>query len=347
VEHHHSPIADGPRPVGDTDSDGDCDQTDIDNIDNWTSGYDVRYDADLNGLIEAADSTRASTFFQGTTMGWGVLSNPDVGNRKDYAGYEWDEAVSKYHIRHRVFDPALGRWLRRDPLDYLGAMNTYEYVASQPLIAFDPTGLIQWVPFTPQIYDRNLCGPIIIGWVRTDPPNNSIIQVWRSVNPVYQNIMGFGNPVQIPSDQDYWCHGFTFDGVSQRPPLSPFGSAVTMILNDEWECVCCTLATKGDIIIYYNANFGIMHSGKITQKVNKIGKDAAQQFDAIRSLNRSKWDCNGILAVRKVETDRANWGAFKYTCYRKRNPALPPNPLPCKTPNSEPGTDEATCIFIP
>jgi hypothetical protein len=103
-------------PCGDTDSDGDCDQTDIDNIDNWTSGYDVRYDADLNGLIEAADSTRASTFFQGTTMGWGVLSNPDVGNRKGYAGYEWDEAVSKYHVRHRVLDPHLGRWTRRYPL---------------------------------------------------------------------------------------------------------------------------------------------------------------------------------------------------------------------------------------
>jgi len=35
-------------PAGDTDSDGDCDQTDINNIDNWVSGYDVRYDLDLD-----------------------------------------------------------------------------------------------------------------------------------------------------------------------------------------------------------------------------------------------------------------------------------------------------------
>ena len=35
-------------PAGDTDSDGDCDQTDINTIDNWVSGYDVRYSLDLD-----------------------------------------------------------------------------------------------------------------------------------------------------------------------------------------------------------------------------------------------------------------------------------------------------------
>ena len=35
-------------PSGDTDSDGDCHQTDINNIDNWVSGYEVRYDLDLD-----------------------------------------------------------------------------------------------------------------------------------------------------------------------------------------------------------------------------------------------------------------------------------------------------------
>ena len=129
-------------PAGDTDSDGDCDQTDINTIDNWVSGYDVRYDLDLDGDVDAADSSRASTTFQGTTLGWDVLSSSSVSNRKGYAGYEYDEAVSKYHVRNRVFDPALGRWTRRDPLGYVDGLSLYEYVGSRVIRATDSNGLI-------------------------------------------------------------------------------------------------------------------------------------------------------------------------------------------------------------
>ena len=128
-------------PAGDTDSDGDCDQSDINNIDNWVSGYDVRYDLDLDGDIDATDSSRASSTFQGTTLGPNVLSSSSVGNRKGYSGYEWDEAVSKYHVRNRILDPALGRWTRRDPLGYVDGMSLYEYVGSDPQIRNDQFGL--------------------------------------------------------------------------------------------------------------------------------------------------------------------------------------------------------------
>jgi RHS repeat-associated protein len=74
-------------------------------------------------------------------MGWNVLTNPDVGNRKGYAGYEWDEAVSKYHVRNRVLDPHLGRWTRRDPLGYVDGMSVYEYGTSKPLTSLDRLGL--------------------------------------------------------------------------------------------------------------------------------------------------------------------------------------------------------------
>jgi len=127
-------------PAGDTDSDGDCDQTDINNIDAAIS-YDVRYDLDLDGDVDAADSSRASSTFQGTTLGRGVLSSSSVGNRKGYSGYEYDEAVGKYHVRNRILDPALGRWTRRDPLGYVDGMSLYEYVGSRVKSANDPRGL--------------------------------------------------------------------------------------------------------------------------------------------------------------------------------------------------------------
>ncbi|MBN1941685.1 MAG: hypothetical protein JW849_00155 [Phycisphaerae bacterium] len=36
--------------------------------------------------------------------------------------------------------PRLGRFLQRDPLDYVDGMGTYEYVRSNPIIGMDPTG---------------------------------------------------------------------------------------------------------------------------------------------------------------------------------------------------------------
>ena len=100
----------------------------------------MRYDLDLDGDVDAADSSRASITFQGTMLGWGVLTNSAVANRKGYAGYEYDEAVSKYHVLNRILDPALGRWTRRDPLGYVDGMSLYEYVGSMVVDSKDPTG---------------------------------------------------------------------------------------------------------------------------------------------------------------------------------------------------------------
>jgi len=130
-------------PGSDTDSDGDCDATDISNMNNPPGSYDVRYDIDLDGDNDATDRAIAQTYYQGTTYGWDVLSsNPDTGtgNRKGYAGYEYHEAVSLYHIRNRVLHPELGRWTRRDPLGYVDGMSVYEYVRSSPIVDVDYMG---------------------------------------------------------------------------------------------------------------------------------------------------------------------------------------------------------------
>jgi len=104
-------------PGADTDSDPDrhrdCDATDMSNFDSVPS-YDVRYDVDLDPDshrdYDATDKAIAQTYYQGTTYGWDVLSsNPDTGtgNRKGYAGYEYDSNISMCHIRNRVHTPNL------------------------------------------------------------------------------------------------------------------------------------------------------------------------------------------------------------------------------------------------
>ncbi|MCH8342427.1 MAG: RHS repeat-associated core domain-containing protein [Planctomycetes bacterium] len=132
-------------PKGDTDGDGDLDTTDVNQIRTWVNSaqYDVRGDLDLDGDVDGTDHTNA-TNASPVTLGWGVLS--DVGNRKGYAGYELDDAIAGnyrlYHVRNRVLNSDLGRWLTRDPLGYVDGANLYEYVGSNPLGAVDPMGTI-------------------------------------------------------------------------------------------------------------------------------------------------------------------------------------------------------------
>ncbi|MEY3230536.1 MAG: hypothetical protein RL689_625, partial [Planctomycetota bacterium] len=133
-------------PTGDTDSDGDWDATDSAAI---TGTYDVRKDANLDGVINASDVTHANSITGGyQTLGRGILSSSGVANRKGYAGYEYDptlEAAGKhlYHVRHRVYDADIGRWMRRDPLGYVDGTSLYEYLRTRPIIHTDPMG--QWV----------------------------------------------------------------------------------------------------------------------------------------------------------------------------------------------------------
>jgi RHS repeat-associated protein len=76
------------------------------------------------------------------TGGKGRVSSLSVANRKGYAGYEFDEAASVYHVRHRVYLPESGRWSRRDPLGYVDGLNLLQYVNSSPQVYLDPSGRV-------------------------------------------------------------------------------------------------------------------------------------------------------------------------------------------------------------
>ncbi len=134
-------------PPGDqvTDSDGDWDATD-DSAISGSGSYDVRQDADLNGKVESDDITHANSITGGyQTLGRWLLGADIIGNRRGYAGYEFDPTFvgnkrSLYHVRHRVYDAGLGRWTRRDPLGYVDGMGLYEYIAGRPNVSRDSHG---------------------------------------------------------------------------------------------------------------------------------------------------------------------------------------------------------------
>lgn len=69
----------------------------------------------------------------------------DVITSMGYTGHEMLDGVGLIHMKGRVYDPRLGRFLSADPvmLDPANgqALNAYSYVGNNPLSATDPTGL--------------------------------------------------------------------------------------------------------------------------------------------------------------------------------------------------------------
>jgi RHS repeat-associated protein len=83
--------------------------------------------------------------------GKATVLNPDftadVGNKSDFAnttlytGRELDVTTRLYFYRARYYSAELGRFVSRDPIDYDGGINLYEYCGNAPVMRADPRGL--------------------------------------------------------------------------------------------------------------------------------------------------------------------------------------------------------------
>ncbi|QQE14014.1 RHS repeat-associated core domain-containing protein [Planctomycetota bacterium] len=55
--------------------------------------------------------------------------------------------------RARMLNPAIGRFMQRDPLGYIDGISTYQYLKSSPVLSVDPYGLSQCKPGDYQIFN--------------------------------------------------------------------------------------------------------------------------------------------------------------------------------------------------
>ena len=60
-----------------------------------------------------------------------------------YAGQDryYADSTGLDYLKARYYDPAVGRFLSRDPIGYEGGLNLYSYVGNIPTVATDPAGL--------------------------------------------------------------------------------------------------------------------------------------------------------------------------------------------------------------
>ena len=131
----------------------------LNSTDTWATGS-VAWNRDLgnssgvaipDGVVDANDGTTLTSLkAAGYSGGWGLLSSSAVGNRKGYAGYEFDPVLNGaaggdekpvYHVRHRVLASDTGKWLQKDPLGYHDGMDLYEYCQSDAIDGLDAMGL--------------------------------------------------------------------------------------------------------------------------------------------------------------------------------------------------------------
>ena len=94
-------------------------------------------DFDRNGGVEGGD---LALFLQWHEAGFAGDHTLDA-HRFLYRGYQWDDTLKMYHVRHRVYDPARMLWIQRDPLGRIPGANEYAYCVGEPIDFYDPMGL--------------------------------------------------------------------------------------------------------------------------------------------------------------------------------------------------------------
>jgi RHS repeat-associated protein len=83
----------------------------------------------------------------GTTVGnarydaWGAMSTTGAVPLYGYTGREPDGATGLVYYRARYYDPALGRFIQRDPSGLDDGVNLYRYARGNPTTLVDPLGL--------------------------------------------------------------------------------------------------------------------------------------------------------------------------------------------------------------
>jgi len=148
----------------DFNSDGGVDGADIDAFTAAWANSEPSADVDQSGGVDGGDVELFYTLWANSANQEYYETQPGACQttsiRFGYAGYVRDASVNDggdvstfgernytgamariYHVRHRAYDPELGRWTRRDPIGYVDGMALYEYVEGQVMRGVDPFGL--------------------------------------------------------------------------------------------------------------------------------------------------------------------------------------------------------------
>ena len=96
----------------------------------------------ISSLTDASGTTAATYVYD--AFGNLSLSTGSITSPFRYTGREFDSETALYFNRARYYDPAIGRFLSSDPIEFNSGMNFYVYTGNRPVILIDPSGL-DWI----------------------------------------------------------------------------------------------------------------------------------------------------------------------------------------------------------
>src|SRR6185369_8445214 len=157
--------------------------------------------------------------------------NQGTPPRFGFGGYFYHSASGLSLTKYRAYDPDLGRWESRDPIDLAGGLNLYSYVDDDPTDGVDPLGLKKKpcpVPFKPQPTPKNLppgpVPPICTGapFIECDPSKPQ-----KKPAPAAPEPLPLPDP-HVPCSRATPCYA---------PPV-PDGDCAHGLDCSEWPCRC-------------------------------------------------------------------------------------------------------------
>jgi RHS repeat-associated protein len=107
------------------------------------TGQTYYYHQNALGSTEAITDSTASVVERDAYDAYGspTALPSAIGNPYLFTGRQLDAETGIYFYRARYYDPGKGRFLQRDPLEYVSSMNLYEYARSNPINRSDAFGL--------------------------------------------------------------------------------------------------------------------------------------------------------------------------------------------------------------
>jgi len=108
---------------------------------NGTAGY---YNQDGLGSITSIVEASGALLNSDTYDSFGSLtdSTGSFANPFRYTGRDNDSETGLRYYRARYYDPAVGRFISSDPIQFLGGLNFYAYVGNNATNWSDPSGLL-------------------------------------------------------------------------------------------------------------------------------------------------------------------------------------------------------------
>ena len=239
----------------------------------------------LNRPIAITDSGKAIVWQADyTPFGLRTLVNSTADNDLGFPGQILDEESSFYYNYFRDYDPGLGRYIQSDPIGLQGGVNTFAYVRGNPILRYDPHGLVDYVNAAIST------GGIIFGGAEAAAGGFGIV-----VNSALVGT-GFGAPVGVPGwvgSSALVAHGTynVLDGyqglmnaineTNHAGPLSQFGQALFGAPGAEYGKVLDTaLSVRGALTSGKGFIDGLINGGAKASDAHGVISTGKKYYDS-------------------------------------------------------------------